>query len=142
VLDEWPEHCQDASASIWSKYSVEGPLIWKMNKLRSLDRVSYSSKKKDFRFGKLDDAKRFAMNRQGGDDLEDDFVPDDLVAFDDDEGYSAIAGSSSHLLSEEEESGGQDAELAKKQNSVEKKRKRKKEKEKKAKVGRLLLVLG
>jgi protein CMS1 len=81
------------------------------------------------------------MNRQGGDDLEDDFVPDDLVAFEDDEGYSA---SPSHLLSEEEELGGQAAERTNKQNSVEQKRKRKKEKEKekKAKVGRFLLVLG
>jgi hypothetical protein len=89
-------------------------------------------------------AKQFAMNRQGGDDLEDDFVPDDLVAFGDDEGYFAVADSPSHLLSEEEESGEQAAELTKKQNSVEQKRKRKKEKEKekKVKVGRFLLVLG
>jgi hypothetical protein len=44
------------------------------------------------------------MNQRGGDDLEDDFIPDDLVAFDDggEEGYVCMEEDASHLLSDQE----------------------------------------
>lgn len=72
---------------------------------------------------------------QGGDDLDDDFVPDDLVALSDDE---SVAGSS-HSISDEgddaisgaEEAGAQGTTKA---SSDKKRKRREKEKERKAKV--------
>ena len=72
------------------------------------------------------------MMTQRGDDLDDDFVPDDLVALSD--GAVSDPGDVQDLLSadEEAEGGGEDNKLA-----LDKERKRKrreKEKERKAKV--------
>lgn len=73
----------------------------------------------------------------GGDDLEDDFVFDDIVAFSDEEegGHSADADDVNALLSAEEDPV-EDAEALRAQEAAqEKKRKRKaKDKERKAKV--------
>lgn len=74
----------------------------------------------------------------GGDDLDDDFVPDDLVALsEDEEGHSADGEDVNALLSADEDTAGPvDAETVQAEAAaVEKKRKRKaKEKERKAKV--------
>jgi protein CMS1 len=72
----------------------------------------------------------------GGDDLEDDYVPDELVAVDDDEGYSEIADNALHLLSDEE--GQEDhTPITEQQTEVERVRRKRKrrEKEKERKVG-------
>lgn len=87
------------------------------------------------------------MSRQGGDDLDDDFVPDDLVALSGDEGEHGEEPQSYH--SEHVMGGDEDGEVhgetdqqdQKNQVAVEKKRKRKQmEKQKKAKVCRLFLL--
>ena len=78
------------------------------------------------------------MSKQGGDDLDDDFVPDDLVALSEDEdaGQSAEGDDVGAFLSAGEEdgsrpSGSQGASMS----ASEKKRKRRaKEKERRAKV--------
>ena len=80
------------------------------------------------------------MNRTGGgDDLDDDFVPDDLVALsdveDEDAAHSADGEDIAALLSADE---GEAAQASGSQVAAEKKRKRRaKEKERKAKVRRL-----
>lgn len=75
------------------------------------------------------------MNRTGGDDLDDDFVPDDLVALSDpeDEGaaHSADGEDVGALLSADEDNAAPSTSQA----ALDKKRKRRaKEKERKAKV--------
>jgi protein CMS1 len=72
------------------------------------------------------------MNRTGGDDLDDDFVPDDLVALSEDEAaHSADGEDIGALLSADEDH----ASPSTTQADVDKKRKRRaKEKERKAKV--------
>ncbi|KAJ3556636.1 hypothetical protein NM688_g1911 [Phlebia brevispora] len=81
------------------------------------------------------------MNRHGGgDDLDDDFVPDDLVAFSDDDegGHSADGDDVNALLSADEDSGETAEALRAQTAAAEKKRKRKaKDKERKAKKQRV-----
>lgn len=73
---------------------------------------------------------------QHGDDLEDDFVPDDTVALSDDGDAASVVGDPddiANLLSADEDEGAE--EQQKQQASAEKKRKRReKEKERKLKV--------
>ena len=73
----------------------------------------------------------------GGDDLDDDFVPDDLVAFSDEEegGHSADGDDVNALLSADEGTSEAAEALKAQEAAQEKKRKRKaKDKERKAKV--------
>jgi len=73
------------------------------------------------------------MKLEGGDDLEDDFVPDDLVALSEDEGEGAPVQNScefvaGELCEDEEDSTDLITQVAKKR------KRREREKEKKAKV--------
>ena len=85
------------------------------------------------------------MNRPGGgDDLDDDFVPDDLVALsdaeDEDAAHSADGEDIAALLSADE---GEAPQASTSQAEADKKRKRRaKEKERKAKVRRPSLLPG
>ena len=83
------------------------------------------------------------MNRTGGDDLDDDFVPDDLVALSDAEDEEAVHSADGEdiaaLLSADEGNAAPSTSQA----AVEKKRKRRaKEKERKAKVHNKLSSYG
>ncbi|KAL6309128.1 U3-containing 90S pre-ribosomal complex subunit-domain containing protein [Sparassis latifolia] len=72
------------------------------------------------------------MSRQRGDDLDDDFVPDDLVAMSEDEDLTPDGDDISGLLSAEEEGEGAAAQEGADQATTAKKRKRReKEKERK-----------
>lgn len=82
------------------------------------------------------------MNRTGGDDLDDDFVPDDLVTLsdveDEEAAHSADGEDIAALLSADE---GEETQASTSQVATEKKRKRRaKEKERRAKV-RFLMSL-
>jgi protein CMS1 len=75
------------------------------------------------------------MNGQRGDDLDDDFVPDELVATsgEEDEVEHRLGDDIDGLLSADEDA--EEAQLNKERSATEKKRKRReKEKERKAKV--------
>lgn len=79
------------------------------------------------------------MERQGGDDLDDDFVPDELVALSDGEeaAHSADGDNIDRLLSADEDAEPEDEAEAERAGKaiIEKKRKRReKEKERKLKV--------
>lgn len=77
------------------------------------------------------------MSKQGGDDLDDDFVPDDLVALSEDEdgGQSAEGDDVGAFLSAGEDEAQSSRPQGAPANASEKKRKRRaKEKERKAKV--------
>lgn len=78
------------------------------------------------------------MSKQGGDDLDDDFVPDDLVALSEDEdaGQSAEGDDIGAFLSAGEEDEAQEsrAQGASKGASEKKRKRRAKEKERRAKV--------
>jgi protein CMS1 len=73
------------------------------------------------------------MMRQGGDDLDDDFVPDDLVALSD--GAASDPGDDvQDLLSPDEEAEDSEGDLKAKSDKEKKRKRREKEKERKAKV--------
>lgn len=77
-----------------------------------------------------------SLQHGGGDDLDDDFVPDDLVAMsEDEEDLNSPDGEDINALLSADEGDGGEAEAAKKEAAAAKKRKRReKEKERKAKV--------
>ena len=81
------------------------------------------------------------MSKHGGDDLEDDFVPDELVAMSDEEDAAQLAdGDVNALLSADEEET-EEIEAQRNDAAAAKKRKRReKEKERKAKVRTVFYV--
>lgn len=76
------------------------------------------------------------INTHGGDDLDDDFIPDELVALSDDEGaLQAPDADINALLSADEDAEEIETETQRNQAAAEKKRKRReKDKERKAKA--------
>lgn len=75
------------------------------------------------------------MDRQGGDDLDDDFVPDDLVAMSEDEDEAPDVDDIAGLLSADEDIEVDVIHATTNNDTIEKKRKRRaKEKERRAKV--------
>jgi protein CMS1 len=78
------------------------------------------------------------MAHHRGDDLEDDFLPDEIVALSEDEGFVPLVGDQDDvgkLLSADEEEGDGESRMERTNALVEKKRKRReKEKERKAKA--------
>jgi len=80
------------------------------------------------------------MMRQGGDDLDDDFVPDDLVALSD--GAASDPGDDvQDLLSPDEEAEDSEGDLKAKSDKEKKRKRREKEKERKAKKRKLAETL-
>ncbi len=78
------------------------------------------------------------MTTHRGDDLEDDFIPDDLVALSDDEDALQAPDVDINTLLSADEEDVDEAEIQRNQAAAEKKRKRReKEKERKAKVSTL-----
>ncbi|KAI0928324.1 hypothetical protein AcW1_005603 [Taiwanofungus camphoratus] len=82
------------------------------------------------------------MDRQGGDDLDDDFVPDDLVAMSEDEDEAPDVDDIAGLLSADEDIEVDVIHATTSNDTIEKKRKRRaKEKERRAKKRRLAETL-
>jgi protein CMS1 len=74
----------------------------------------------------------FTMKLEGGDDLEDDFVPDDLVALSESEGEGEGANNGEFVAGEGCEDEEDSTDLA--PQAAKKRKRREREKEKKAKV--------
>jgi len=80
------------------------------------------------------------MAHHRGDDLDDDFMPDEIVALSEDEGFGSLVGDQDdvgNLLSADEEEGDIERPHTERTNALleeKKRRRREKEKERKAKV--------